>query len=175
MMPFIHVSPTRLTGNCSVTLAFERLTPLQVCSRFARGVGRPVHYVHGPIQIAVSVPSGYREHLECLQETLGEKRVPYFGPDLEYPQEARSLWEGYRGIEEYAREVFPVEEAANGLTWMDEGGDEMFVEKEGDADTESNSATRPQTPAWTPLNTPGIRTPRHHPEGAAGDFFVGSC
>ena len=32
--------------------------------------------------------------------------------------EARSLWEGYRGIEEYAREVFPVEEEANGKTWM---------------------------------------------------------
>ena len=36
-------------------------------------------------------------------------------------QEARSLWGGWRGIEEYAREVFPVEEANNGLTWMKEG------------------------------------------------------
>ena len=33
---------------------------------------------------------------------------------------ALELWEGYRDIEEYAREVFPVEEAANGLTWMEE-------------------------------------------------------
>lgn len=33
-------------------------------------------------------------------------------------QEARELWAGYRGIEEYAREVFPVEEEANGKTWM---------------------------------------------------------
>jgi len=24
-------------------------------------------------------------------------------------------------MEEYAREVFPLEESANGLTWMDEG------------------------------------------------------
>ncbi len=32
--------------------------------------------------------------------------------------EARELWGGYRGIEEYAREVFPVEEEANGKTWM---------------------------------------------------------
>lgn len=45
-----------------------------------------------------------------------------------YPQEAIKLWEGNRGMEEYAREVFPDEEAANGLTWMfddnsdDEGG-----------------------------------------------------
>jgi len=30
------------------------------------------------------------------------------------------LWEGYRGLEEYAREVFPLEEAANGLKWMEE-------------------------------------------------------
>lgn len=45
-----------------------------------------------------------------------------------FPQEAIKLWEGNRGMEEYAREVFPDEEAANGLTWMftdqsdDEGG-----------------------------------------------------
>lgn len=32
--------------------------------------------------------------------------------------EARSLWEGWRDMEEYAREVFPVEEEANGLDWM---------------------------------------------------------
>lgn len=36
--------------------------------------------------------------------------------------EARQLWGGWRGIEEYAREVFPVEEAANGRTWMNEEG-----------------------------------------------------
>ena len=36
--------------------------------------------------------------------------------------EARQLWAGWRGIEEYAREVFPVEEAANGRTWMNEEG-----------------------------------------------------
>ena len=32
--------------------------------------------------------------------------------------EARSLWEGWRGMEEYAREVFPIEEENNGLDWM---------------------------------------------------------
>ena len=32
--------------------------------------------------------------------------------------EARGLWEGWRDMEEYAREVFPVEEEANGLDWM---------------------------------------------------------
>ena len=33
---------------------------------------------------------------------------------------ALELWEGNRSMEEYARDVFPVEEAANGLTWMEE-------------------------------------------------------
>lgn len=32
--------------------------------------------------------------------------------------EARGLWEGWRSMEEYAREVFPIEEEANGLDWM---------------------------------------------------------
>ena len=72
------------------------------------------------------IPAGYAEHLRVLEETLGAKRAPYFGPELENDdddctREALELWEGYRGVEEYAREVFPVEEAANGLTWMEEG------------------------------------------------------
>jgi hypothetical protein len=99
-------------------MAFERLTPVQYCSRFAQGVGRPVRYIRGPIQIKVSVPSVYREQLEVLQETLGQKRAPYFGPALEYPREARSIWEGHRSIEEYARGIFPTEEYVNGLRWM---------------------------------------------------------
>lgn len=156
-----------------VILAFERLTPLQVCQRFSKGVERPVRYVHGPIKIGVSVPSGYREHLEILEEVLGEKRAPYFGPQYEYPNEARSLWEGYRGIEEYAREVFPVEEANNGLTWMDEAmedvGSEMNDEDYDDYDGDS------EAPGRTPVHVSGIRTPRSHPEGVLGDFFVGSC
>lgn len=36
-------------------------------------------------------------------------------------EEARALWGGWRGVEEYAREVFPVEESNNGMTWMREG------------------------------------------------------
>lgn len=72
--------------------------------------------------INVPTPTGYREHLSALAYTLGEKAAPYFGPELEKecPKLALELWEGYRDIEEYAREVFPVEEAANGLTWMEE-------------------------------------------------------
>lgn len=37
---------------------------------------------------------------------------------LRVTDEARNLWEGWRDMEEYAREVFPVEEEANGLDWM---------------------------------------------------------
>lgn len=156
-----------------MTLAFERLSPRQACKRFSDGIGRPVKYVRGPIDISVHIPSGYREHLEALQETLGEKRAPYFGPGLEYPKEARSLWEGWRGLEEYAREVFEDEEAANGLTWMDEPGPEFTTVGEDDPDDENSvSSTRPHTPATA---TPTVRTPFNHPEGYTTDFFVGSC
>jgi hypothetical protein len=70
---------------------------------------------------------------------------PYFGDEeLEQavPETALGLWEGYRGLEEYAREVFPLEEAANGLTWMqDEAEEEGEVQggeegEGGDADAE---------------------------------------
>jgi hypothetical protein len=81
-----------------------------------------VRYQRGPIIINVPTPIGYREHLAALEDTLGEKGADYFGPDLtkDCPDMALELWEGFRDIEEYAREVFPVEEAANGLTWMEE-------------------------------------------------------
>jgi len=32
--------------------------------------------------------------------------------------EARRLWPGFRRIEDWAREAFPIEEEANGKTWM---------------------------------------------------------
>lgn len=79
-------------------------------------------YIRGPIKIETSIPAGYKEHLDVLEETLGEKGAPYFGPDLEdnCTKTALELWEGFRSMEEYAREIFPLEEDANGLTWMDE-------------------------------------------------------
>lgn len=116
--------------------------------------------------------------------------MPYFGPTLEYPKEARSLWEGYRGIEEYAREVFPLEEAANGMTWMDDaivnnaGGAASNDDGENDDDDAVSdvassvgflTSTSSATPIRTPFGTPGARTPKNHPEGESHDFFVGSC
>jgi hypothetical protein len=94
----------------------------------------------------VPIPQGYEEQLRAIEIIFGRYKAPYFGPDLEKgpskevngPQtsnkdgsggggeegtvveEARILWGGWRGIEEYAREVFPVEEGANGRTWMND-------------------------------------------------------
>ena len=89
-----------------------------MCAAFSKALNRHVRYQQGPIKIEVSIPNGYREQLEGIEILFGQQNAPYFGPDLQAPEEALKLWEGYRGIEEYAREVFPVEEAANGLTWM---------------------------------------------------------
>ena len=104
-------------------MAFEYLTPIEVCEAFSRALNRPVRYVRGRIHIEISIPPGYRDHLAILEDTLGVREAPYFGPDLEpgCTRIAQELWEGNRTIEEYAREVFPIEESANGLTWMDEG------------------------------------------------------
>ncbi|KAL9614456.1 MAG: hypothetical protein Q9167_001059 [Letrouitia subvulpina] len=101
-----------------IALAYELLTPRQVCAAFSRALRRPCKYIRGPIKTEVSIPSGYRSQLEALEELFGKHEAPYFGPDMQAPAEALGLWEGYRGMEEYAREVFPLEEAANGLTWM---------------------------------------------------------
>ena len=104
-------------------MTFEVLNARETCEAFGRGLGRKVEYRKGPIEFHVPVPDGYREHLEIMQEVLGHQRAPYFGPDMYYPHEAITLWEGNRGIEEYAHEIFPGEEEANGLMWMlDEEG-----------------------------------------------------
>ncbi|RMZ11334.1 hypothetical protein D0860_03475 [Hortaea werneckii] len=180
LLQIFKMGPNHWKGQ-RVTLAFEKLTPLQCCARFARGVGRPVKYVHGPIDIKVQIPSGYREQLDILQETLGVKRAPYFGPELEYPREGRSIWEGYRGIEEYAREVFPIEEYANGLRWMEEESTAPSSVAAGEVDDgelepAEPRGSRPMTPAGRslPLHVTGAYTPKSHPEGLDAEFFVGS-
>ena len=125
----------------------------------------------------MQIPSGYREQLEILEDTLGNKRAPYFGPQLEYPREGRSIWEGYRGIEEYAREVFPIEEYNNGLRWMEEGlqtPNSELSEVNGASENNSRSSSRPMTPAGSAIHISG-HTPRSHPEGGQRNFFVGSC
>ncbi|KAI9890647.1 MAG: hypothetical protein M1814_003716 [Vezdaea aestivalis] len=114
--------PRKWSGQ-RIALAFERLTPQQVCAAFSRATQRPARYVRAPIEISVNIPTGYREQLEGIEKLFGGKEgAPYFGPDLDHsaPAEAITLWPGFRGMEEYAREVFPTEERLNGLTWMDD-------------------------------------------------------
>jgi hypothetical protein len=124
-------------GGQRIALAYEYLSPKEACDLFSRGLGRPVRYIRGPIELKVRIPTGYREQLEALEklfkveESDPKKQPPYFG-DLRLeescPREALELWEGPRGLEEYAREMFPLEEEANGLTWM-------FEDDEGDGET----------------------------------------
>lgn len=131
-----------------IALAYEMLTPREACRVFSRGVGRPVRYVQGPIEIKVPIPEGYRSQLEALEAlyALGKddpkKQPPYFGDaELEEscPKVALELWEGPRGLEEYAREIFPLEERANGLTWM--------LDEEEEAGGSGSGANEGATPA----------------------------
>ena len=138
---------SRLTyaSHYSIALAFENLTPNQVCAAFSRALLRPCRYVYDPhIEVKVPIPPGYREQLAGIEVLFGKYNAPYFpGPEFQFPPprdsrhserrspemgsrerqkklttEARDLWGGYRGIEAYAREAFPVEEEANGKDWM---------------------------------------------------------
>ena len=122
-----------------IALAFQTLTPTQVCQAFSLALARPCNFVFDPkIHIRVSIPPGYREQLAGIEVLFGQMHAPYFpGPEFDFidrrsmtngkgkatptrklADEARSLWEGYRSMEEYAREAFPVEEEANGRNWM---------------------------------------------------------
>ncbi len=117
------ILPNQSSQRDSIALAFELLTPRQVCAAFHKALHRPVSYTYSPtIDISVPIPEGYHAQLEGIESLFGRHAAPYFGPEITAPEEARSLWPGWRGIEEYAREVFPVEEAANGMVWMHEVG-----------------------------------------------------
>ena len=137
----VESRPMELIVDDSIALAFELLSPIRVCFLFSRAINRKVTYQFSPsINIEVPIPDGYREQLRYLEIIFGKHDAPYFGLDIEngktlreveeagtneagtVVEEARALWGGWRGIEEYAREVFPVEEANNGLTWMKEEG-----------------------------------------------------
>ena len=115
-----------------IALAYEMLTPKEACKEFSRGLGRPVHYVRGPIELKVKIPEGYRVQLESLEKLYDlenddpRRQPPYFGDralEESCPRVALELWEGPRSLREYAQEIFPLEEQANGLTWMLDGDD----------------------------------------------------
>ncbi|KAH6655310.1 NmrA-like family-domain-containing protein [Truncatella angustata] len=110
-----------------IALAYEHLTPLEACQAFEKGLGRRVRYKRGPIEVKCKIPEGYRDQLVALEKLFSPtqsdpaKQPPYFGDrELEdsCPESALALWEGPRGLEEYAGEIFPLEEEANGKTWM---------------------------------------------------------
>lgn len=153
-------SGTTLT-DFRVALAFQTLTPVEVCQAFERALNRPCRYVFDRhIEIRVPVPTNYREQLAGIEELFGRYNAPYYpGPEFQFNEsdarrdssnnnrrngerpcahgstqertpsvnpgrprrltsEARRLWPGFRRIEDYARETFPIEEEANGKTWM---------------------------------------------------------
>lgn len=136
-----HVRSTR------VALAFENLTPRQVCDAFTRALNLPCNYVFDPqIEVKVGVPNGYRQQLLGLEVLFGQYNAPYFaGPDFQHSGRrkdsndtitgrnssesprgkpgkltdlARTLWPGWRSLSEYFATAFLVEEEANGKTWM---------------------------------------------------------
>jgi len=147
VLQILKDGPKKWNGH-RIALAFENLTPRQVCQAFSRALDRPCHYHFDPhIDIRVPIPGGYREQLARIEVLFGQFNAPYFpGPEFDFSRrresdesakgngkgkgkgkgkapkkltsEARGLWAGYRGIEEYAREVFPLEEEMNGRDWM---------------------------------------------------------
>ncbi|KAJ2901509.1 NmrA-domain-containing protein [Zalerion maritima] len=132
-------------GGRRIALAHEYLTPKEACEAFEKGVGRPVRYIEGPIEIKVNIPNGYREQLEALEKLFGmhkgdhKKQPPYFGDkelDANCVEQSWQVWEGPRGLEEYAQDIFPVEERANGLTWMEDGDEDE--EDEGEQVEQAN-------------------------------------
>ncbi|KAI5787291.1 hypothetical protein EDC01DRAFT_617855 [Geopyxis carbonaria] len=110
--------PRKWAGK-RIALAFEILTPLEACEHFSRGLGRPVRYVNSPLEIKIPIPDGYRAQLEGIVTTLCDNKGEYFRPSMECPNTARRLWPGWRGLEEYAREVWPLEEKQNGANWAE--------------------------------------------------------
>lgn len=140
-------------GGKRIALAYEMLSPREVCAEFEKGLGRPVRYVRGKVEIRVKIPEGYRIQLEALEKlfSLGgddpAKQPPYFGDralEESCPHDALQLWEGPRGMEEYAREIFPLEEQANGLKWMEEGGANAGAEPVEEDFVIVGSPSRPQ-------------------------------
>ncbi|TGZ79602.1 NAD(P)-binding protein [Ascodesmis nigricans] len=108
--------PRKWNGK-RIALAFEILTPPEACLLFSRGLGRPVRYVNAPLEIKIPIPDGYRKQLEGILHTLCDNKAIYFRPEMECPETARSIWPGWRGLEEYAREVWPIEERQNMAPW----------------------------------------------------------
>lgn len=73
-----------------VALAFQNLTPHEVCDAFSRALNRPCKYVFSPtIEIKVPIPENYRQQLAGIEELFGKHNAPYLpGPDFQYTTES---------------------------------------------------------------------------------------
>jgi hypothetical protein len=68
-----------------------------------------VRYEHtNVVEVKYKIPSGYREQLEGIVRIFGREGggEEYFPPGVRGVETARSIWEGWRGVEEFAREVW---------------------------------------------------------------------
>lgn len=152
-------------------IAFDYLTPPEICAAFSSALNVPVRYVQGQIKYLVPIPAGYKEELETIQKVLGSPSVsglgaPYwwsgfFEPLISAQPEsgsqhpsaseqeaivkiAQTLWPGWRGIEEYVGDAFIVEEYHNGKKWMNSDESAEVSEEEDGTDGELEmAAARP--------------------------------
>lgn len=111
----------RKWGGMRIPLAFEVMNPIQAAEAFSRGLGRRVTYIQCPLEIdGFPIPQGYRDQLYAAANLFEDPKNSYFPPGMgeRCPEVSRHLWQGWRSLEEYAREVFPVEERANGAPWI---------------------------------------------------------
>lgn len=137
------------------------MTPTEVCAAFSRALNFPARYIQGPVTISVPVPPGYRDQLQALEKLLGDTVVgglgaPYWWDGLmditkkddeterhAILRVARKLWPGRRGMEEYAREAFTVEERLNGRTWMEDDEENLEPVEEAEPEDRNLEEARP--------------------------------
>ncbi|KAF3113035.1 hypothetical protein TWF569_004478 [Orbilia oligospora] len=105
-------------NGARIPLAFEYLNPREIAAVFTKALNRPFTYKKAGLEIKAKLPDGYMTQVLAIAELFGTHRADYFPPGMTAPGPARKIWRGWRGLEEYAREVFPIEEAHNGRTWM---------------------------------------------------------
>jgi hypothetical protein len=84
--------PKQWNGH-RIALAFQNLTPKQVCQAFSRALERPCNFVFDPkIHIRVSIPPGYKEQLAGIEILFGRMHAPYFpGPEFDFVDRRSTL------------------------------------------------------------------------------------
>ncbi|KAF7846106.1 hypothetical protein BT93_L5237 [Corymbia citriodora subsp. variegata] len=69
-----------------IALAFQNLTPNEVCQAFERALGRPCKYVFDEhIEVRVPIPENYRRQLAGIEVLFGKFNAPYLPlPELRF-------------------------------------------------------------------------------------------